>query len=393
MKLVPTRPVTILSVRHGERWFPFLFRHTDGSLLMYIGHGHDRHFAPHHRLRSLDGGRTWLEEQENVPRPAWCHSFADGELFEIDAYGFQDPKATDTFVYYGAWSFPSDPQRKPVRDTVRVHNPSSGSTPLHKLLQAYPSHPWWPLYNKVHGKAELRGDEVLVGGPNFGSGIEHDGRLLAAGYIRHKDDVATGVYSAYCYASDDRGRNWEEWGLVGRGTKDTGEGFNEATMVALKNGQLYQVLRSGRSLYHGWSSDGGKTWTRPELLRLSDSDYQPRMAWPVCKVLEDGTLVLVFGRPGKHMVFDPSGTGKQWQGRLDLHAWELETQALMGVPEELRLHGPTEQGVRYWDSADYLACVPVGPREMLVCYDVQGYYENWNSLPASGVRMLRVRLE
>src|SRR6185295_19598168 len=100
-----------------------------------------------------------------------------------------------------------------------------------------------------------------------------------------------------------------------------------------------------------------------------------------------------FGRPGKYLIFDPSGTGTQWQGRLDLHAWELDTQARFGVPPELRLHGPTEQGVRYWDSGDYLGCVPDGPRQMLVCYDVQGYYETWNAHPVSGVRMVRVRLD
>jgi hypothetical protein len=115
--------------------------------------------------------------------------------------------------------------------------------------------------------------------------------------------------------------------------------------------------------------------------------------WPSVKNLEDGTLVLVYGRPGKHMVFDPSGTGREWQGHLDLHAWELETQELMGVPPEQRLRGDTENCVRYWDSSDYLSVVPIGAREMLVVYDVQSYVEQWNAVPLSGVRMVRVTLE
>src|SRR5690349_14484275 len=97
MKLIPSRPVTVLAERHAQRWFPYIFRHTDGSLLLYIEHGYDGHFAPCFRLRSVDGGRTWLEEQENLPRTAWAHSFADGEYLEIDTYGFLDPNAKSTF--------------------------------------------------------------------------------------------------------------------------------------------------------------------------------------------------------------------------------------------------------------------------------------------------------
>ncbi|MBI4023379.1 MAG: hypothetical protein HY360_00255 [Verrucomicrobia bacterium] len=63
---------------------------------------------------------------------------------------------------------------------------------------------------------------------------------------------------------------------------------------------------------------GRKTWTPPEPMRLIDSDRCPGKVWPVCKVLDDGTLVLVYGRPGKHIIFDPSGTGTQWQGHVDL---------------------------------------------------------------------------
>jgi len=68
MKLIPTRPVTILAERHAQRWFPYLFRHTDGSLLLYIEHGYDGHFSPCYRSRSVDHGSTWHEETENVPR-------------------------------------------------------------------------------------------------------------------------------------------------------------------------------------------------------------------------------------------------------------------------------------------------------------------------------------
>jgi hypothetical protein len=118
------------------------------------------------------------------------------------------------------------------------------------------------------------------------------------------------------------------------------------------------------------------------------------MCWPCLRVCADGALAMVWGRHGKHMAFDPSGTGKQWQGRLDLHAWELDTQALMGVPVERRLRGDTLRAHRHLDSGDMLSLVEMEPHTFLVCYDVQTYCESWNSPKYdAAIRMVRVRLE
>jgi hypothetical protein len=109
--------------------------------------------------------------------------------------------------------------------------------------------------------------------------------------------------------------------------------------------------------------------------------------------MEDGTLVVIYGRPGKHLICDPGGTGTQWQGRFDLTAYEKETQTLMGVPEELQIRRQLP-GLREDDSSDYLAIETVGPRELIVVYDAQNYVEHWNARPvSSALRMLRVRLE
>src|SRR5690606_26780138 len=115
--------------------------------------------------------------------------------------------------------------------------------------------------------------------------------------------------------------------------------------------------------------------------------------WPRLARLDDGTLLLAYGRPGKHVVFDPTGTGSGWRGRLNLQTIELQTQERRGVPPELRLRGPTHLGVRYWDSGDYLSVLPISPSAFLVTYDVQSYVESWNAKPYSGVRMVKVTLD
>lgn len=400
MKFIATRPVTIHSTRNAARWFPFVYRHSDGTIFLSIENGYDAHCAPIFRMRSLDNGRTWLEEGANVPRYTWAHSFVDGELFEIDQYGLRDPNSPETACFYGAWSYPSVPLRPVQEDLVRAQVPNLGGETLSQIHRGgYPTYPWWPLYNRLLGKEEVGGDDIIITGPYFTDGVEVDGVLLAVGYAGYYPDgvippqVQLSDYSVLLLESSDRGHNWKLRSLVARTIPEASEGFNEASLVQLKNGELYSVMRSGKYLYHTWSRDTGHSWEQPKQLLLSDEpDHLPQMAWPRCIVLEDGTLVLAYGRPGKHIVFDPTGTGKQWQGHLNLHEWELETQEYMGVPPELRLRGDTSVGTRYWDSSDYLGLLSTGPREFLVFYDVQNYMENWNSVPVSGVRMLRVAL-
>jgi hypothetical protein len=157
MKLVPiNRPVTIHSVRFGERWFPQLHRHTDRTLMLGMNWGHDAHFAPSLHMWSLDNGQTWSEPMSNVPRRVFAHSLANDDLFEIDEVGIMDPKAPETFVFWGCWSSPGtageregtrlarcSTAEEPERNFVRMHLPSIKSAPRlwqrtdGKLVTAY----------------------------------------------------------------------------------------------------------------------------------------------------------------------------------------------------------------------------------------------------------------
>lgn len=392
MKLVPTRPVTIEKVHYGERWFPRVARHVDGTLLLYIEYGHDAHFAPDFRLQSHDNGQSWHTPTDNVPRACHSHSFSDGELFEIDSYGIHDPKTECEAGLFGAWSRPGQPLSPVHKQVVRVHAPSLKKVPL-LSLRGYPTFHWWPLWNGLHGTDQLRGDEIHLLGPYFTSTVGlPDGRLLAVGYWEPRDP-ALGKNCVFCFESRDRGRTWREISLVAS-LINSPEGANEATMVQLRDGRLYVVARTGGPLMHTWSSDHGKTWTPLAELKLVDEPaHQVGLVWPVLAQLDSGALALVYGRPGKNLVIDPSGTGTQWQSRLDLHAWEMETQAIANVPPEQRLNNSFGMGVRYWNSGDYLFVVPDGRDGLLVGYDVQHFHESWHAKPYSGVRMLRVSVQ
>lgn len=382
-------PVTIESVRYGERWFPFVYRMPDGTLLIYIEYSLDAHFSPFFRLESRDNGVSWVNPTDNTPRVAWCFPFEDGELFEMDCYGVHDPRTAADAVHYGAWSRPGQGNDMPRRDFVRVHNSSLDKNCLADM-RGYSSHPWRTLWNALHGTDQMSSREIFLNGPCFTDGLAlPDGRLLAAGYWSH----------VILYESLDRGHTWEEVSFI-NDPAVSGITANETAMVRLADGRLYVVCRTeqgdGGPLMHAWSEDLGKTWTPLSPLTLVDSDHQPRYAWPRLCPLARGGLALVYGRPGKHLVFDPGGTGSQWQGRVDLHQWELDAQASRGVPPEQRLRGMvpgSPPGVdRHTDSSDYLAVVETAPDELLVFYDVQGYVEHAHARPCSAVRMVRLHL-
>ncbi|MCX7706259.1 MAG: glycoside hydrolase [bacterium] len=397
MKFIAQRPVTIHSVRHDTRWFPFAYRHTDGCLLLYIECGYDAHFSPFFRLRSIDKGKTWIEDPvANVPRVCVAHSFNNGELLELDTYGILSSTQKDTYLLYAAWSHPGKPDDKVKKDFAKIYAPSFRPVSLETYLKhpAYPTFPWWDLFNLASGKKEAQASDIFLGGTCFTGVTEiDDGTLIGLGYWYLKKDPEIWKYAVGCFESNDRGKTWIEKSIVAY-DPELPEGFDEATLVQLRDGRLYTVMRTGGHLYHTWSEDLGKTWKKPEQLKLIDSDIRPAKVWPICRKLDDGTLVLVYGRPGKHIIFDPSGTGEKWQGHFDLQKWELETQQMMGVPENLRLRGDTgDKCIRYWDSGDYLGLVIIGKREMLVFYDVQNFVENWNAYPVSGVRMVKLTLE
>ena len=132
--------------------------------------------------------------------------------------------------------------------------------------------------------------------------------------------------------SEDKGSNWHYLStIVSPQPEDpVGEGFDEPTMVRLDSGQLLCVMRTGHCtpLYASWSSDEGKTWTKPVYTGLE------RGCWPCLLKLSDGRIVLSYGKrypegwsrirddyarwkyPGVGLVklaISSDGTGENWQ--------------------------------------------------------------------------------
>lgn len=266
--------------------------------------------------RSLDGGKSW-EEQQVI--------WDDG----VHVCGNPTPvvdEETGTIWLLMTWNHGDDHEgdiiQKTSKDTRRVYITSStdeGKTWTEpKDITATTKDPSWGWY---------------ATGPGIGIQIKHGphrGRLVIPSDHSYDDpegELRGGPYEygSHSIYSDDHGQTWKLGGTIRPKS-------NECQVVELADGKgtLLMNMRAyfGRNLRtHAWSSDGGETWTAPQdakdliepicqasLIRYSwpDGEQKSRMlfanpsgtkrermtvklsedegqSWPVAKTLYDGS--------------------------------------------------------------------------------------------------------
>ncbi len=412
MRLSPSQPVTILADRIDRRYIPHMAAFPGGLLRLNIGIGPDNNFTPGASYHSYDGGKTWMAVDNLCPRIEWSAVLTDGSYYEVDDYWFQDPDQPGWYLSNGGFS-PDD--RHFRHEYIRMHAPSVVPRSLRSMRQyGQPQNPWFDLINTANHERPVTMDSVMLGGAYLTSVIELESprHLAAAGYATVRGFRKSVVL---LFDSRDGGRTWEE-GPVIMTSEDAPEGADETALTRLDSGELYVIARTGSLLLQSRSADLGATWTAPEPIRLVDTGEYITGVWPIIRRLKRGGLVCSYGRPkstftsieqarafdyvaehyghcGKFVMCDPSGTGREWQGRVDLHELETSLQALMGVPADQRLRVQEDTNVRESNSWEYLSLNEVEDDVLLVTYDVQRFRENWNSHPVQGVRMVRIAVD
>lgn len=411
MKLTPSQPVTILADRIDRRYIPHVAHFPSGLLRLNIGIGPDNNFTPCASYHSYDGGRSWMAVDNLCPRIECNLVLSDGTYYEVDDYWFQDSDRPGW--YLGNGGFSTD-DRHFSREIIQLHAPSVVPCTLRSMRQfGQPQNPWFDLINKANHDRPVSLDTVMLGGAilNGVTELESPRHLVAAGYCQVRGFKKSVLL---LFDSRDGGRTWVEGPRI-MTAEDTPEGADETALTQLASGELYVIVRTGSLLLQSRSADLGRTWSSPEPIRLVDTGEYITGVWPIIRRLKRGGLVCTYGRPkatftsieqarkfdyvgehyghcGKFVMCDPSGTGREWQGRLDLHTMETELQALMGVPEQQRLRVQEDGNVRESNSWEYLSLNEVEDDVLFVTYDVQQFREHWNSFPVQGVRMARIHV-
>ncbi len=138
-----------------------------------------------------------------------------------------------------------------------------------------------------------------------------NGDLMACAYGR-KEKLPKA--HTFVIKSSDEGKTWQFLSDVAEDPQGkTPEGPNESDAAVLPDGTVFICWRDGGTMKYAFSKDNGKTWG-------DYSEYKdlPMAVSPHCRVLANGTLVVVTGRPNLYALVDFTGTGKNFQ-KLEIY--------------------------------------------------------------------------
>ena len=137
-------------------------------------------------------------------------------------------------------------------------------------------------------------------------------------------------------------------------------GPSETALCRAKDGRLMCIFRLESNMPYGqaWSDDEGRSWSAP-LAMESAFSVEPRVA-----VMENGTILLVGGRPGLYMWINTDGSGREWE-RIDMTAFHNAC-----IPREPIL----EPG----QTTAYTGIVALDDRNLLYIYD--RIPNSWNAI-------------
>jgi len=120
---------------------------------------------------------------------------------------------------------------------------------------------------------------------------------------------------ANVYASIDEGKTWQRRG----GVAFPNPQFDEHMLVELRDGRLWMLARTRDGIAESYSSDQGRTWSKPELTSLG----HPSARFHIRRLASGNLLLVKHGKVGEktkgrsHLTASLSrDDGKTWQGGL-----------------------------------------------------------------------------
>ncbi|MAG36217.1 MAG: hypothetical protein CL878_08230 [Dehalococcoidia bacterium] len=213
--------------------------------------------------------------------------------------------------------------------------------------------------------------------------------------------LVTGMFGAWADAptfrhaitvrSDDGGCTWRYLGTVAAPAQfDCSQGgCAEPALALLADGTLLCIFRINGaqpvpdpSYGRAVSTDGGQTWSTPQLLAPAVGRVDPQLLR-----LSNGVLALTGGRPGFSVWFAIDGAGKNWQ-EVDLVAHHNG----QGQFAPIITDAPSGLG-----TSSYSGLVEVAPNRVLIAYDrlpagwrrLDPDTEDWNEVYTVALRVDR----
>jgi len=355
-------PVLVATSAPGEtRWgfhqFPALSRMPDGALLLTYTDAEDAsetHGLPAPCRISRDGGASWTP-WDGALRPVRPHFTVSRVLhdeylivpsapyLDVEACGIELPEPVAQGNTYG---------------TVYTYRWSELPPAAQDYFRHLPGKRWRPQTRQWEEERIAYDMEGLLAWRREGSRLlprtfferavlRHGRELLYADYRARyacEDGSVEGKGFTTLMVSRDNGRSFQRRSTVARDPRDQ-DLMGEPQLSHTADGRIVCVIRrtdqAQKPMGITWSADDGHRWTP---LR----DLFSFGVWPCVLLLDNGVLVLSYGRPGVHLAFARDGCGETWS---DSHA------LIPGDPAAVQKH-----------SCGYTSLMPLDQESFLIAY-------------------------
>lgn len=390
---------TVVQIQFGYRWMPGLQVLPNGDWLLYFCWTEDAYFARSAFLRSSDRGHSWeeggwpLDSGAAIPLP-------DGTLAFYDSF-YPLWKEDGHMMIRGVWSKDYGRTFEPVNHHVILECSGAEISSLADIMKSYftlTCYPWGSFfaangYPRISPGWPQTATKILFSGAGPASTpvVAPDGRILCMSYCKAKNRPNRNLdhWMAYCLESADLGRSWRKTGEVPWSPAFGGEtatfgnaGFTEADLALLPNGEMLALLRAGSGfpLATSRSADLGDHWSPPGFVELQNTGELAKGIRPTLVKMADGALACTYGRPGIHLICDPTGTGHHWQHEMDLRAIEDDLAARNGID-------PASFG-----SSENVSLAELAPGELGIVYDFWQWTDSKAKPPIHHtIRLVRLR--
>jgi len=389
-------PFTILTKDNGELCTPRLWTLPCGDLLVTYSDDGDFGYARWRATRSRDSGKTWQEDVEVLSAPAFLSlDRSTTRMYEFHSFAVKESKPSRflfryrdsiddgrTFGPNQYAAYEHDVERGPcIGDGEKIH------TLFHNLIH-------WEDVLTAAGWEKLEWLNAQTGyhGPSYFTHFIrfNDGSLGHVVNLQSDGAGSTATWHLHLLRSTDGGVTWHHRSRITPLVNPSNA--SEGCPVRLANGRLHVVFRyppDHRKVRQTWSEDDGLTWSEPTILH----DHVCGIV-PAVHRLADGALMLVYGRPGMWIMFDPTGTTRGWEveRRFDLTRGEELTLRTNAPVKTARLDllyykrycdpyyasfAPKTlfaDGLYYY-SWENVNAREVSPGRVLAVYDVQNFVE------------------